>query len=443
MAYILLRYLQIVLFLNFIESEHVSHIFLFEFKEPGMPESYISADQIRVLDEHTELGRNLLEAGHIEQACEVYQKVLNSNPGNVEAHRNLAMALRKSGDMESAIKHLEQALYLRQRSQSQLVYPSRIFYFCPDLKVKSGGVRRLYRHVDILARNGFPAAILHAEKDFVLADQPRVPLEYLQNPRALRKDDIVVIPEGFPSLMRRLKDQPIRRFVIALSWSYIFSMLPDGMDWRDFNIERILVVCPTIGEMITWSMGLPTHLIDFAINPNLYHYRAEHKKNKIAYIQNKAKDIDPFRRLLSARNPDYVCKFEWVALKDLNEADYAARIRESSIFLNLSTAEGLLNSCFEAMAAGCIVAGFNSVGGQDMLVGEGPLRNSILAPNGDYVSLAYAMEPLLKDLLNNNRQPWEQIIQNGINGVAHHTPAAEEKSVIEFWNLLGQDVSHA
>ena len=408
-----------------------------------MTESYNSADQIRVWNDHSELGRKLLEAGHIEQACQVYQKLLICNPRNAEAHRNLAMALRKSGDMESAIKHLEQALYLQKKSRSKPINPSRIFYFCPDLKVKSGGVRRLYRHVDILYRNGFPAAILHAEKDFFLSDQPRVPVEYLQTPRALRKDDIVVIPEGFPGLMLKLKDQPVRRFVIALSWSYIFSMLPDGMDWRDFNIERILVVCPTIGKMITWSMGLPTHLIDFAINPNLYHYRVKNKKRKIAFIQNKAKDIDAFRRLLSARNPDYVRKFEWIALKDLNEADYAAQIRESSIFLNLSTAEGLLNSCFEAMAAGCIIAGFNSVGGQDMLVGEGPLQNSILAQNGDYVSLAYGIEPLLKDLLNNNRQPWEQIIQNGINGAAHHTPAAEEKSVIGFWDLFGQNVSHA
>ena len=408
-----------------------------------MPENFTSADQSRFGNDHIEFGRKLLKAGHFEQACEVYQQALVLNPENAEAHRNLGVALRQNGDIESAIKHLERALYLQQRSEPHLLNQSRIFYFCPDLRVKSGGVRRLYRHVDILARNGFSAAILHAKKDFVLADQPRVPVEYLQKSGTLKKDDIVVIPEGFPGLMLKLKDHPIRRFVIALSWSYIFSMLPDGMDWRNFNIERILVVCPTIGEMITWSMGLPTHLIDFAINPNLYHYRAENKKRQIAYIQNKARDIDAFRRLLSARNPNYVRHFEWVALKDLNETDYAVRIRESSIFLNLSTAEGLLNSCFEAMAAGCIVAGFNSVGGQDMLVGQGALQNSIVAQNGDYVSLAYRIEPLLQDLLNNNRQPWEQIIQNGINRAARHTPAAEEKSVIDFWNLFGRDVLHA
>ena len=350
-----------------------------------------------------------------------------------EAHRKMAMALKQSGDMKTAVKHLDRALDLRQRSDPHFRDRSRIFYFCPDMKVKSGGVRRLYRHVDILVRNGFGAAILHAQKDFTLPDQPCVPVDYLENPGVLQKNDIVVIPEGFPRAMLMLKDLPIRRFVIALSWSYIFSMLPDGMDWRDFNIERVLVVCPVIGEMLSWSMGLPIHLIDFAIDPHLYFYRPQIKSPKIVYIEHKARDIDAFRRLLAARNPDFVTKFKWTALRDLSQADYAAHIRESTVFLNLSTAEGLLNSCFEAMCAGCIVARYNSVGGQGVLVGEGSGQNSILAQNGDYVSLAYRIEPLLQDILDNNRQPWEHIIQNGIDALAQHTPAAEQKSVLGFW----------
>jgi glycosyltransferase involved in cell wall biosynthesis len=286
-------------------------------------------------------------------------------------------------------------------------------------------------------RNGFPAAILHVKKDFMITDQPGVPVGYLENPGVLKKNDIVVIPEGFPAVMLKLKDQPIRRFVIALSWSYIFSTLPDGMDWRNFNIERVLVVCPFIGEMVSWSMGLPIHLIDFGINPELFHYQRVLKKRKIAYLLNKSQDVDAFKRLLGARNPDYVDKFEWTALGDLAQEQYAAQIRESSIFLNLSTAEGLLNSCFEAMSAGCIVVGFSSVGGQKMLIKEGETQNCILSQNGDYVSLGFKIEPLLRDLLEDRRYNWEKLIQNGINLSASHTPVSEEKSVISFWrNLL-------
>ena len=401
-----------------------------------MQEKIKSANEDRCRNDHTEFGLKLLNERPIEQDCQYYRKALALNPENAEAHKNLAIALRQKGEVELAIKHLERALHLNTIQERPNFTQSRIFYFCPDLEIKSGGVRRLYRHVDILVRNGFAAEILHARAGFVLPDQPNVPVSYLETPGVLRKNDIVVIPEGGPQVMLKLKDLPIRRFVIALSWSYIFSTLPDGMDWRDFNIERVLVVCPFIGDMVSWSMDLPIHSIDFAINPDLYHYRPEIKKHKIAYIQPKARDIDAFRRLLAARNTDYVDKFEWTALKDLSEEDFAAQIRESSVFLNLSKAEGLMIGCLEAMSAGCILVGFNSVGGQDKLVGEGNRQNCILAQNGDYVSLAFKIEPLFRDLLRGKKDLWEPVIQNGIKKIAHHTPVSEEKSVIKFWHSI-------
>ena len=413
------------------------------FKDGWMPEQSKSTDQDSSRVDSDAISNKLLEDGHIEQTCQYYQNAVALNPEDPEAHRNLAVALRQKGDVESAVKHIERALHLQKELAQHSFKQSRIFYFCPDLFVKSGGVRRLYRHVDILVRNGFPAEILHAKVGFVLSDQPRVPVSYLETPGVLRKNDIVVIPEGGPQVMLVLKGLPIRRFVIALSWSYIFSNLPDNVDWRNFNIERVMVVCPVIGDLISWSMGLPIHLLDFAINPDFYYYRPQDKRNKIVYIQHKAKDIDAFRRLLAARNPDYVNKFEWTALTGLSETEYAAQVREASIFLNLSTAEGLVTGCLEAMLAGCVVAGYNSIGGQDVLIGDGNRQNCVMAQNGDYVSLAYRIEPLLKDLLNNNRHSWESIIQNGISTVAHHTPAVEEKSVVDFWNHFYRDHSYA
>ena len=36
-----------------------------------------------------------------------------------------------------------------------------IYFICPDLNEPSGGIKQLYRQVDILNANGFNAAILH------------------------------------------------------------------------------------------------------------------------------------------------------------------------------------------------------------------------------------------------------------------------------------------
>jgi hypothetical protein len=45
------------------------------------------------------------------------------------------------------------------------VAPGRIFYLCPDLRSPIGGVKQIYRHVEILDSAGFNATVLHHERD--------------------------------------------------------------------------------------------------------------------------------------------------------------------------------------------------------------------------------------------------------------------------------------
>jgi len=296
--------------------------------------------------------------------------------------------------------------------------------------MKCAGMSRLYRHVDILNKQGFHAAILHANKGFVLNDQPDVPIQY----GVIKEDDIVVIPESYPGIMHEIKDYPIRRFAIALSWSYLFETLPDQKDWRHFNIERSMVVSPFIGKLIQWSMNIPVHLIIAGLNETLYYQEHTPKKNWICYIQRKAELVPYLKRILYAKNPHYINKIQWIALENYSEKDYASIIRQSLIFLNLSTAEGLVSSCMKAMRCGTIVAGFNSIGGVDTLKGTGPDQNCILSQTGDYVSLSYALAPLLDDLLCGHLTRWYPIIANGISTTKNFTREAEEESLVQFWN---------
>ncbi len=319
-----------------------------------------------------------------------------------------------------------------------------IHYFCPDMLVRSGGIRRLYRHVEILSHHGIQASILHTSKGFNIPDMPEVTVKYMNVPDTLYPNDIVVIPEGYSKLMFSLKDKPLRRFVIALNWSYIFKALPDTFDWRHCNIERVLFVCPFIGELVSWSMGLPVHKIGFSINPEKYYYKPEIKQTKIVYIGRKGQLVPMLKRVLTARNPDYAKKIIWRGLDKLSEDEYAAEIRESSIFLNLSTEEGLVNSCLEAMSAGSIVVGFDSIGGQGMLKGEGSEQNCILAQNGDYVTLAYKMEKLLIDLIAGSMNRWETLIENTRKLTSSYTLEAEQKSILSFWSeIIDKTDSHS
>src|SRR5882724_12854225 len=71
----------------------------------------------------------------------------------------------------------------------------RIIVLCPELRHPSGGVRKLYRLVDVLVAHGFPAVIGHQEPGF------RYSWFESSTPIAYGKDmwpgvaDILVVPE--------------------------------------------------------------------------------------------------------------------------------------------------------------------------------------------------------------------------------------------------------
>lgn len=310
-----------------------------------------------------------------------------------------------------------------------------IYYLCPDINTPSAGIRRLFRHVKLLCQAGFRAHIMHLHTGFCRSDMPEVPVRYLDR-HVFRESDIIVIPEGFPAIMDALQNSPGRCFVIALNWDHIFKDMPQGLNWQSFNIERVLAVSPVIGKMIMWSMGLPTHLLGTEIDHQQYYFDAGSKRPEVVYIQRKAPHIEILKRLLGARNPDFIHNISWIGLNGLPEEQYAAQIRQATIFLNLSMAEGFPTSCMEAMASGTLVAGYDSVGGKELLCGQGVDQNSVIVPIGDYVSLAYALEKPLNALLEGNMYKYMPILTKANYKASEFNPKTEVDSLLRFWSEI-------
>lgn len=311
----------------------------------------------------------------------------------------------------------------------------RIYYVCPDVDIQSAGMRRLYRHVSILAAAGFKAHILHLKAGFRRNDLPDVPVRYLEQ-QPFAPNDIIVIPEGCPTIMKALKDHPVRRFVIALNWDHIFKDLEPGTDWRAFNIERVICVSLPIAKMISWSMGLPTHVLESSIDHQLYYFDKTNKRPRVVYIARKGAHADCLKRLLGARNPTFLNDFEWTGLHGVSEKKYAEQVRQAVVFLNLSMAEGYPTSCLEAMASGTLVAGYRSMEDKALLRGKGPDQNCLLVPIGDYVSLAFGLEPFLTALRNGRMNQWNKVLSNGLKTVSGLSTETEASALIAFWRNI-------
>ena len=305
--------------------------------------------------------------------------------------------------------------------------------------MRSAGIRLLYQHVEILNRHGYAAAVLHMAEGFCVADMPSVPIHYMSNANALRINDYIVIPEGFPNVMSLLKDLPLNRIVIALSWKYIYQTLPDFEDWRTFKIQKVLVNSSFIGDYVRWAMNIPVIHTVMCINPILYKYEPEKKMAQVSFIQRKMIYFEELRRILYSRNPAFIEKIVWRGMEDLDEVDYAREIRQSRVFLNMSHAEGFCIPIWEAMQAGTLVAGYNSVGMQRELIGSGAEQNCILAENLDYITLAQKLEPLLLDVISGDMNRWTPVIQNGIECSKKFTMEEQERTVLLAWKeILGK-----
>src|SRR3989442_1489939 len=73
----------------------------------------------------------------------------------------------------------------------------RIYVLCPDYEPPSGGIRKLYRHVDVLIRHGFEASILHHRDGFRCKwFASTTPVTSLARTRP-GPEDVLVVPEVY------------------------------------------------------------------------------------------------------------------------------------------------------------------------------------------------------------------------------------------------------
>lgn len=286
-----------------------------------------------------------------------------------------------------------------------------IFYFCPDFSPPSGGTKRLYRHVFHLNRMGFTAFIVHYKKGFVLTwHNYKVPVLWLEDNLSFGEKDILVFPEGMPSIMKQTQHLNCRRVAIALNWAYIYGDLPTGENWKDFGITQAITPSRVIKDFLERSMAIEVTLIDNFIDNLRYSYHPEKKKTKIAYLLRKDSYGETLRNIFEKKEGLFKT-WEWAPLKDMSEEKYSEQLGEARIYVATSFQEGMPTSVLEAMASGCVVVGFSGVGGNEHMIGEGDKQNCFLIENGNLPELAKNLEQIISQWENNS---YDIIIQNGI-----------------------------
>ena len=324
------------------------------------------------------------------------------------------------------------------------------YFFCPDFDKPSGGVGLLYDHVRIMNELGFPGVVLHQKPGYVpewLEDRAKgVPIEYLDDDKLeLHMEDFFFIPEGFPNVMEMLQKQnvPCKRIVFCQNWYYILNALQPGQTWQSLGVGDCMSVSKFQTHYIqTIFPGMNCKNIVGSIDPEVFFPpKSEIEKRPIvAFIPSRdgglksSNVIKTFYMLFP--------HFKWIQFRQLGGMPtevFASAMRDAAFYVHFDELSSWGTAPIEAWNSGCLVAGWDGVGGVEYMRPVNVNRethevvgNTWLAPNGDIIKLALAIGNMIETWVTDEVP--DEIVRNAAIACEIYTPTAERDSIQAIHN---------
>ncbi len=308
----------------------------------------------------------------------------------------------------------------------------RILYLSHDNPRPSGGVRTLYRHVEILKNAGFDAYIVQHQSGF----QPKwfssdAPVLYAEGGLALDPEDWAVIPEDHSLLRSGLENVGCRKAIFCQGHYQIFECIAPTASWMDYGATAVLVSSIPIRDFVRSVFDIEPAYIPLSLDLDLFRPGAGPRQLQIAYMPRKgAQHLRMIQALIHHRAPE-LRDVPWIPIDGYGEAEVAAILGRSAFFLATGYREGFGLPPLEAMACGAMVVGFRAGGGAEYARQD----NGFWVTDEDTLALADRLIELLRAYRGGNAGSlWESVRAAGQSVAARYTRSAEAKRVIEFWS---------
>ena len=268
-----------------------------------------------------------------------------------------------------------------------------IYYLTPHNPEPAGGVRVMYRHVDILNEQGIDAAVLHGKRGFRCTWFEHDTRVVDTSSVRVSTNDILVVPEIHAGLLPELP-RGVRHV--------IFNQGPHLTFHRDTEIVvEHYASSPDLAGVLTVSEHgrglleyafphLDVKRVRLGLDRTLFHPSDGPGRRRIMYMPRRgAADAKLAIELLKGRG--VLEGWEICSLNGLSHQQIADELRQGSIFLHFAHQEGFGLPAAEAMACGNLVIGFHGFGGREVF----RPKLSRPVPTGDVVALAQTVEEVL------------------------------------------------
>jgi len=314
---------------------------------------------------------------------------------------------------------------------------ARILYLTFPHGEVSGGHKMILRHVETLRELGFDAACwTNAGSRLPQAFRSEAPVE-VGSP--FRPDDVLVIPSDAPNAIAAAASLPQRTVIFCQNQFTVALLSFEAVD--RFGAERtppFIAVGPTVAAAVRRAFpGSEVVTIPCFADERLFR-RGEAAAPAVACSPRKRREeARLIRNLLRRLHPRHDA-LPWTELVEAPEEDVARAFAGSSLFLSLSRFEAVGMTPLEAMASGCVCAGFTGVGGADFATAE----NGFWVPEDDCWAAADALAQAA-DLVAAGGAPLRRIREAGFETARRWSYAAFRPALAAGWSRLAPEAAPA
>lgn len=305
----------------------------------------------------------------------------------------------------------------------------RIIFATEPFPFPSGGVSVIYQHAELLVQHGFRACVaLHSrpEVDFYGSTAP---LWIHGGALAPEPGDIWVLPEGFQTYAQVLRDSPVTLLMFCQG-QYNIPLGPDPKKsfWADQGVDGVIASSEAVRQFLRDVYGLQAvPLIPCAVDPARFQNNRPKRQQVACMPRRLAEDAALIQAALRRMHPRHA-DVPWVAIHGRTQRDAAAALAESSVFLSLSHRESFGLPPLEAMASGCLVAGFHGDGGREYM----HAGNGWWAETGDWRAAVAGLAAAL-DLAAEGGEALAQRQAEMARTVARYSPQRMEAALLAYW----------
>jgi hypothetical protein len=318
--------------------------------------------------------------------------------------------------------------------------PPTVWMVTPHFDRPSGGVRKLYRAVEVLNDAGIRAVVVHQQAGFACTWFEHSTPIVAGGDVPVWPGDVIAIPEVYN---RWILDLPagISRVIYNqgayMALDRIVAGGPEGAAayLENPDLAAVVVVSEDSKATLEYAFpGLPVRRIRHGIDPALHHPPAQPPGRRIAYMPRRREfEVAQVLRLLELRG--VLEGWELTPIFGVREREAADLLRSSSLFLAFGEREGFGLPAVEALACGCHVVGFDGFGGREIF--QPPFAVSV--ENGDVVAFARAVEAAIRRM-EDEPAAMAAAAAAGVRFVREqYSREAESRTLVEaFGPLLGE-----